>query len=247
MAPARSSDSTCDSRLKPQVVATLVPQQAEEDWSRALNAISALTIHGLITDTEGANIPMILHRTVAPLDLVPLLRLDEGAPPEVVYGPFIPRPPSTLPETGDLHVQLILAEEKGCGRSSFVHEVNVLPATTLPAHLPPLVLKVARSKRRAEIAREAWFYDELECLQGVVLPRCYGWFEAELAEGQSFGPSTRATRRSSDSEDSNLEWRFEDSKQLTEMSHSRDYVSVLLLEKMGGKLPIGVPLGDDLV
>ncbi|KAF9505058.1 hypothetical protein BS47DRAFT_1354444 [Hydnum rufescens UP504] len=213
----------------------------------ALNAISALTIHGLITDTEGANIPMILHRTVAPLDLVPLLRLDEGAPPEVVYGPFIPRPPSTLPETGDLHVQLILGDEKGWGRSSFVHEVNVLPAATLPAHLPPLVLKVARSKRRAEIAREAWFYDELECLQGVVLPRCYGWFEAELAEGQSFSPSTRATGRSSDSEDSNPEWRFEDSKQLTEMSHSRNYVSVLLLEKMGGKLPIGVPLGDDLV
>ncbi|KAF9505046.1 hypothetical protein BS47DRAFT_580813 [Hydnum rufescens UP504] len=194
----------------------------------ALNAISLLTVHGLITDTEGTDIPIVLHRTVPPLDLVPFLKLDEHFPPEDALGPFTPRPPSTLPERGDLHVQLILGEEKGWGRSSFVHEV-------------------ARSKRRAEIAREAWFYDELECLQGVVLPRCYGWFEAELAEGQSLGPSTRATRRSSDSESSNPEWRFKKSKQLTEMSHSRSYVSVLLLEKMGGKLPIGVPLGDDLV
>jgi len=217
------------------------------DVPMALNAISALTIHGLITDTEGTNIPITLHHTVAPLDLVPFLKLDKNFPPEDALGPFTPRPPSTLPEPGDLHVQLILGEEKGWGRSSFVHEADVLPTTTLPAHLPPLVLKVARSKRRAEIAREAWFYDELECLQGVVLPRCYGWFEAELAEGQSFGPSTRATRRSSDTEESNPEWRFKNSKQLTEMSHSRNYVSVLLLEKMGGKLPIGVPLGDDLV
>jgi len=217
------------------------------DVSMAPNAISVLTIHGLITDTEGTNIPITLHRTAAPLDLVPFLKLDEFSPPEGALGPFLPRPPSTLPKPGDLHVHLIFGEQQGWGRASFVHEVNVLPTIALPAHLPPLVLKVARSKRRAEIAREAWFYDELECLQGVVLPRCYGWFEAELAEGQSFDRCTRVTGRSSYTEKSNPEWRFEKSKQLTEMSHSRNYVSVLLLEKLGGKLPIGVPLGDDLV
>jgi len=212
-----------------------------------LNVISALTIHGLITDPDGTSIPIILHRTVAPLDLVPFLKVGSLAAPEKALRPFIPRPPSTLPEPGDLHVQLTFGEKIGSGRSSFVHEVNVLPTATLPAHLPPLVLKVARSKRRAEIAREAWFYDELECLQGVVLPRCYGWFEVELAEGQSFDRWTRATRRSSATENSNPEWQFKGSKELTEMSHSRNHVSVLLLEKMGGKLPIGVPLGDDLV
>jgi hypothetical protein len=80
---------------------------------------------------------------VPPLDLVPLLKLDEHFPPEHALGPFTPRPPATLPEPGDLHVKLILGEEKGWGRSSFVHEVNVLPTTILPALLPPLVLKVA--------------------------------------------------------------------------------------------------------
>ncbi|KAF9503798.1 hypothetical protein BS47DRAFT_1309202, partial [Hydnum rufescens UP504] len=97
------------------------------------------------------------------------------------------------------------------------------------------------------IAREAWFYDELECLQGVILPRCYGWFEAELAEGQSFEAWARATQRSSETENSNPEWRFKDSKQLTEMSHSRNYVSVLLLEKLGDTLPMRVPLSDELI
>ncbi|KAF9503790.1 hypothetical protein BS47DRAFT_1334772 [Hydnum rufescens UP504] len=211
----------------------------------ALNAISALTIHGLITDSDGSNIPVILRRTAAALDLVPFLDLVSVAALDRPRRPYVPRPPSTLPEPGDLHVNLTFGDKKGWGRSSFVHEVNVLPTTTLPAHLPPLVLKVARSKRRAEIAREAWFYDELECLQGVVLPRCYGWFEAELTEGQSFGPWT-ATRKSRDTENSNPEWRFKGSK-LKEMSGSRNYVSVLLLEKLGDTLPMGVPLGDELV
>ncbi|KAF9505057.1 hypothetical protein BS47DRAFT_581625 [Hydnum rufescens UP504] len=99
-------------------------------------------------DSDGTSIPTILHRTVAPLDLVPFLKVGSLAAPEKALRPFIPRPPSTLPEPGDLHVQLTFGEKIGSGRSSFVHEVN----TTLPAHLPPLVLKVARSKRRAEIA-----------------------------------------------------------------------------------------------
>ncbi|EJD52617.1 hypothetical protein AURDEDRAFT_158351 [Auricularia subglabra TFB-10046 SS5] len=33
------------------------------------------------------------------------------------------------------------------------------------------------------MAREAWFYDELESLQGVVVPRCYGCFDLELQPG----------------------------------------------------------------
>ncbi|KAF9505054.1 hypothetical protein BS47DRAFT_1400779 [Hydnum rufescens UP504] len=78
-------------------------------------------------------------------------------------------------------------------------------------------------------------------------PRCYGWFEANSRKDNLSAPRREPTRRSSDSEDSNPEWRFEDSKQLTEMRHSRIYVSVLLLEKMGGTFPIGVRLGDDLV
>ena len=86
----------------------------------------------------------------------------------------------------------------------------------------------------------------MECLQGVVLPRCYGWFEAELVDGQSFGSWYTAGDRSR-TENSNPEWRFKNSERLTEMSRSRNIVSVLLLERLGGTLPVGVPLSDELV
>ena len=117
-----------------------------------------------------------------------------------------------------------------------MHNVEILPTRPLLGHLPSLVLKVGRFKHRAEITREAWFYDEMESLQGVVVPRCYGWFEAELTEGQTFGSWYAAGRGSSSSSSSgdsktenlNPEWLFENSNHLSEMSRSRNFVSVLL-------------------
>jgi hypothetical protein len=202
-------------------------------------------MHGLIVDSNGANVPIELHRITAPLDLVPPFDglPDDGGPRE----PFPSRLPSTLPTPGKLHAHLALGEKRGSGRSSVVFNVDILPTQALQGHLPPLVLKVGRLKRCAEIGREAWFYDEMECMQGVIIPRCYGWFEAELAEGQSFGPWYTSGRRSSKTEDSNPDWRFENSSRLLEMSHSRNFVSVLLLERLGGTLPIGVPLSEELM
>ncbi|KAF9503793.1 hypothetical protein BS47DRAFT_1402052 [Hydnum rufescens UP504] len=107
------------------------------DVPMALNVISALTIHGLITDSDGTSIPTILHRTVAPLDLVPFLKVGSLAAPEKALRPFIPRPPSTLPEPGDLHVQLTFGEKIGSGRSSFVHEVNVVDYNPSGSSSPP--------------------------------------------------------------------------------------------------------------
>ena len=128
-----------------------------------------------------------------------------------------------------------------------MHDVEFLPTQALPGHLPPLVLEVGRIKGRAEIAREAWFYDEMESLQGVVLPRCYGWFEAELAGGQTFGSWYSAGSKSSRTEKSNPEWRFKNSNRLRGMSHSRNFVSVLLLERLNDTLPVGIPLSDELM
>ena len=48
--------------------------------------------------------------------------------------------------------------------------------------IPPMVIKVARRSYTRFIAREAWFYDELACLQGSVIPRCFGYFSAKLSE-----------------------------------------------------------------
>ncbi|KAF8494757.1 hypothetical protein JB92DRAFT_1133179 [Gautieria morchelliformis] len=46
--------------------------------------------------------------------------------------------------------------------------------------LPPLVIKVAGRRRSDDLAREAWFYEELEHIQGVAIARCYGFFTGEI-------------------------------------------------------------------
>ena len=82
---------------------------------QALNAISTLTVHGLITDSNGANVPLELHRTDAPLDLVPPLDMTPKEEDEEESDPWIPRLPSTLPEPGTAHAHLALGERRGSG------------------------------------------------------------------------------------------------------------------------------------
>ena len=65
----------------------------------------------------------------------------------------------------------------GDGRSGAVY---ALEPSTSSTGLPPLVVKFALRKRNKAMLREAWFYDELQSLQGNVAPRCYGYFEAKV-------------------------------------------------------------------
>ena len=123
-------------------------------------------MHGLVTDSNGANVPLEFPRIAAPVDLVHLWDIYHGRKPDASH---VPRPSFILPEPGIVHVHLALGEKRGSGRSSIVHNVEIFLTKPLPGHLPPLVLKVGRSKRRDETAREAWFYNEMECLQGVIL------------------------------------------------------------------------------
>ena len=215
---------------------------------QALNVISTLTVHGLITDSNGTNVPLKLACIAVPLDLDPPWDIYPRIQHNLV---FVPRPPSTCPEPGTVHVHLALGGKRGSGRTSIVHDAEILPTKPLPEHLPPLVLKVGRFNCRMEIAREAWFYDELECLQGVVVPRCYGWFEAELMEGQTYGSwytaGHESGEESEDLENLDPESWTKDSERLIEMTCSRNFVSVLLLERLGGNLPLGVPLSDKLM
>jgi hypothetical protein len=90
-----------------------------------------------------------------------------------------PRPPSKLPPQGDLCLRLSIdAERYGCGRIGSVYPVSI--HTSSQYCLPPLVIKVAARRRSPNLAREAWFYEEMEHIQGVAIPRCYGLFTAEI-------------------------------------------------------------------
>jgi hypothetical protein len=89
------------------------------------------------------------------------------------------RPPSKLPPQGDLCLRLSIdAERVGYGRVGSVYPVSI--HTSSQYCLPPLVIKVAARRRSPNLAREAWFYEEMEHIQGVAIPRCYGLFTAEI-------------------------------------------------------------------
>ncbi|KAF8482318.1 hypothetical protein JB92DRAFT_3132422 [Gautieria morchelliformis] len=46
--------------------------------------------------------------------------------------------------------------------------------------LPSLVIQVAARHHSDDLARAAWFYEEMEDIQGVAIGHCYGFFTAEI-------------------------------------------------------------------
>lgn len=81
--------------------------------------------------------------------------------------------------------------------------------------IPNLVIKVANSKHQDSLAKEAAIYDEMESIQGIAVPRCYGFFETELAMDDG--------------------WSFSDVDNRSSTSSSQTgIISVLLLERLGG-------------
>ncbi|KIJ50484.1 hypothetical protein M422DRAFT_245770 [Sphaerobolus stellatus SS14] len=75
-----------------------------------------------------------------------------------------PRPPSHLLPPGDHHIAVSLGEALGHGKVGSVYSVTVL---TPGLDIPPLVIKVSNYKRSANMAEDAWYYEELEQLQGI--------------------------------------------------------------------------------
>lgn len=111
--------------------------------------------------------------------------------------------------------------------------------------------KIGRQKRCQSIAREAWFYDEMKCLQGALIARCYGCFELKLEKGCRVNPWEHPQHTPSDmSPDKVPEFAMypEDALDeagilphplLTELLMARDRVFVLILEKLGNELSGG--------
>lgn len=104
-----------------------------------------------------------------------------------------PRRTVPVDPSSEYHVGFSLGNKLSAGSSGLVYEVlnSTLVHESASAgyvDIPPLVIKIAARTKNKNLAREAWFYDEMQSLQGVVIPRCYGWFEAPLPEGTTFTP-----------------------------------------------------------
>ena len=89
-------------------------------------------------------------------------------------------------------------------------------------------MKVAYRSKNKRIAREAWFYEELLDLQGSVIPRCYGYFEADLPAEPSFREAMHENRH-----------LYLDREEEVQEPFKPNRIGILLLERLGESLPPG--------
>ncbi|KII84884.1 hypothetical protein PLICRDRAFT_179212 [Plicaturopsis crispa FD-325 SS-3] len=172
-----------------------------------LNSVAKVTLDGVARGSDGRNVSLELQRRTPP-PVVPKIdtwRPREGGPPA--------RLPSLLPAPGDLSLTLSVGDE-------------------IVFAFPALVIKIATRFRSKDLAKEAWFYEEMECLQGVGLARCYGFFQAELEDNIHIGLW--------DNDEGD-----EDDEGVTEAERLGDHpprvLSILLLERRGDRMPFGEP------
>ncbi|KAI0060223.1 hypothetical protein BV25DRAFT_1828038 [Artomyces pyxidatus] len=212
------------------------------------NAIKIITLEGVVENNATHKlIPAVLHRMTTPLNLVPSCYDPRPDPSwaKTLLESVPERPPSHLPPPGTSQLHGHLAGFLGDGRSGIVFELDNVQldgSTPDPCSVPRLVVKIARSNRLAALAREAWFYDEMECLQGSSIARCYGWFEMELSPHETV-PAWEAHPAEDTTEE---DYALDDDKMFGTVhpdqlarSARRDVISVLLLEQLGPRMPLG--------
>ncbi|KAJ3535023.1 hypothetical protein NM688_g7037 [Phlebia brevispora] len=173
----------------------------------------------------------------------------------LVRGPEPPeRLPSSLPPPGNLSMRLNLGRRLGHGRAGSVYTVTVDFANSTPeltsVVFPPLVAKISHPNRETEIEHEAFYYDEMESIQGIVIPRCYGYFRGEIPQGYTLVGEPDLSREGQtilDMEDSDSDTAQRFQSQRTTSNGSR-VISILLLEQLGDRLPISRPeeIPDDI-
>ncbi|OBZ65070.1 hypothetical protein A0H81_14935 [Grifola frondosa] len=259
---------------------------------QAQNAISTITVHG-IAHTKGddaTDCPLHMARVE-----IPKMKRHIHQPwePDISPHGYPEVAPSRLPPEGDYRVELSLeplkqtvgCEENGnygrCGHVFAATPTSWSDSSTGPCHapstltgrLPPLAVKIARFGYKRELLLEASVYKELEHLQGVSIPRCYGLFEGELEDGWervSVKPDYEGWDTTTDEHaqisDLPLEFNSLPEKQYIklwdeklelatqELRFNRAHngpggsntVMLLLLERLGGRLPLGVDLGPEL-
>ncbi len=143
--------------------------------------------------------------------------------------PAIPTPPQPeLPPEGDVTLELRLGDVLGQNDRNIVYAVKVTNADKIPCYVPPLVIKVARLFKGRNLSEEAGMYQDLVCLQGSIIPRCYGYFSATVDQ-------TQMTILPWDGPDCSYPRTFDPHVP----PHPSAPLSVKLLERLGDPIPTG--------
>ncbi|KAJ3927975.1 MAG: hypothetical protein NXY57DRAFT_566979 [Lentinula lateritia] len=165
-----------------------------------LNAVSAvIIISGEIGSPEnvwkGPDIPVVLRRPTLPSLESGILDDDYAKRPENFHRVDVlephPNPPFELPPAGNLSLHIQLGKMISEGRTGMVFDCECsIPCgnETLEYQIPPIVVKLATQYHSEDMTKEAIMYEGLQCLQGSVIPRCYGFFQFRSTDLFDFGP-----------------------------------------------------------
>lgn len=181
-------------------------------------------------------------------------KIDEqckGRPPK--------RLPSKLPPPGTMELTLRLGQKIGSGAAGQVYEAVIQYDQSSPElrdmTMPPLVVKVSRPSKANSVAREAYYYEEMECLQGCVIPRYYGLYETAIPAACDFEPWSKNkaycnqdTCRpheilATPSEGTQV---LSQPDRRSKMPCSSSRLNILILERVGGNLSLARDRSDDL-
>lgn len=177
------------------------PESAPAPASRAsltLTLLDAISGDGTTTTP----LPLVFEkRSPLPPDLVKPVWVDEEPTRPMHVRRLRTEVPNPDPVDTGLHdlppnLTINLGECIGHGRSGLIFKVQVEPvapiapvepsspsgssgiSTPSTTALPALVAKIGRQHFNKWLLREAWFYEEMQSLQGLVIPRCYGLYSA---------------------------------------------------------------------
>lgn len=194
-----------------------------------------------------------LTRQQVPANMLKPALCDMSDAPSHFFAEPKPRPPPQ--PLGSLHLQVSVGDYLGHGHSSVVFALEGIHLSDAPtgAQVLELVVKVARINRVTSLIRETWYYDEMEVLQGVALPRCYGYFEATLstdADEKELLHRLFKKFPAEVDEDHNAALNRDTligplHPVLEERRTRRDILAVLVMERLGSRLPIGLPVPEE--
>lgn len=157
-----------------------------------------------------------------------------------------PPPLSALPPPGNLHICISLTDKPGCGRPGLVYRVKVSPDVGLPA----LAVKIARIGYHISLVQEASVYSEMESVQGIAVPLCYGLFEGHLSNSRQLDVDQDKMQYKEDCKDvaEVEEYSPDKNRRINLETRRRDaadpsWVCILILELLGKlELPVGVDI-----
>ncbi|KAI0698811.1 hypothetical protein C8Q76DRAFT_246908 [Earliella scabrosa] len=204
------------------------------------NAIAYIAVRGLTFDNEGNDsdplvVPRIeydkVRRGTEDLETVISIHTLDYLP----YDSAKTAPTSTQLQLGDDRITLRLQLGRRISRTTDHHLVyEVTPLNGEAFDIPALVLKVAKELDGRDVAEEAAMYTHLQPLQGVVIPRLYGYFNCYVNRLERIVTPW-------DGKHVSLPRTFDEFRMPNQLAS----LNMLLLERVGGRIPLK-PLPEGL-